>query len=62
MDLRPSDDAKVIVASILTLAEMVNAHTAVAIDKNANVRTDSDVVNNIFETKLEELEAKFSLP
>ena len=61
MDLHPSDDAKVIVASILTLAEMVNALTAVTIDKNANVLTDSDVVNNIFETKLADLEAKYPL-
>ena len=59
MDLHPSDDAKVIVASILTLAEMVNAHTAVVIDRNSNVRTDSNVVNEIFGTKLEELEGKY---
>jgi hypothetical protein len=54
-----SDDAKVIVASILTLAEMVNAHTTVVIDKNTNVRTDPDVVNDIFKTKLEELHNKY---
>lgn len=54
-----SDDAKVIVASILTLAEMVSAHTAVVVDKNSNVRTDPAAVNDIFTTKLEELQAKY---